>query len=123
MVGGPPVAKTADIYARPLFLTDCCCSVGYLLCLRFNKRNKLISSVGPVQNHSQQIHGLLKGIIKYAVDSGFQRDHRNPQLFLQRILFLHIFVLGNDKIRIAGQDLLGFRRLCVGTAHAAGFQP
>ena len=122
MVGGAPVAQSADVYTGLAVLGDISSSGGdfrRFLLNEFHQRRGLLLLR---EDLAQQLHGAGESVVKYALGAGLQGNDRHTQLLLKGILLLHILELGNDDIGAAGKDFFRFRGLCHGAAHAAGRQ-
>lgn len=65
---------------------------------------------------TEQGHALAECVVENAVRAGLERHDGHAELLLKGVLFLNILVFGDNNIGIAGENLLGLRRLSVGAA-------
>ena len=122
VVGGAPVAQTADIDGGLGILGDIRCAAAQLRCLGFHEGQQLRRPRLLAEYLAQQGDGAAEVVAEHTVHAGAQSDHRHAGLLLQGVRLVRVLVLGDDDIRRAGEDLLRLRRLCVGAAHTAGGQ-
>ena len=122
MVRGAPVAQPADVHAGPVLVRHTGSAAGELRSLAVDEGDELLCPLLPSEQLTQQLQGGPEGIVKYAVGAGAGGDDRYAHLLLQGVGLLHVLVLGDDDVWLAGEDLLRLRRLGVGAAHAAGGQ-
>ena len=122
MVGGAPVAQSADVYTGLAVLGDISSSGGDFRRFVLNEFYQRRSLFLLPEHLTQQLHGAGESVVKYALGAGLQGNDRDTQLLLKGILLLHILKLGNDDIGAAGKDFFRFRGLGHGAAHTAGGQ-
>ena len=122
VVGGAPVAKTADVGAGPVVIGRTGGAAGDLRRLGLNERDQRLSAILPAKQLAQQTERAGEGFGEHAVHTGPQGDDGHAHLLLEGISLLHVLVLGDDDVRLAGEDLLRLGGLRVGPADAAGGQ-
>ena len=122
MVGGAPVAQTADVNAGLVFLGDIRGSCGDFSSFCLYIGNQLFGLTFLSKNLTQQLHRTVECLIKDSLGTGLQSNNRHTQLLLERVFLLYILKLRDDDVRAAGQNLFRFRSLCHGAANTAGGQ-
>ena len=122
MVGGTPVAQTADIDAGPVGFRHIGGTPGDLRRLGLDEGDQLLGTACAVEHLPQQAQGAGERLGEHAVGAGTQGDDGHTHLLLESVGLLYILILRDDDIRLAGEDLLRLGRLCGGAAYAAGGQ-
>ena len=112
-------AETADIHGGLVRLGNISGTAGNLGAFVFDEGNKRLSLLLILEDGAKHAHGAEEVLVKYAAGTCLQGDDGHAELLLQGILFLNILILGDDDVRIAGENLLGFGSLGLGAANAA----
>ena len=120
MVRGAPVAKAADVHTGLVLVGDVGGALGDFGGLRRDEGYESFSLLFFAEDLAEQGHALAERVVKNAVRACLERHNGHAELLLQGVLFLDVLIFGDDDVGFAGENLLGFRRLSVGAADAAG---
>ena len=122
MVGRSPVAKSADVYSRPVLILYISGAGSDFGGFGINEADKLFGLFFIAEDGAEHCHRVFECVVKHTVGPGLERDHRHAELLLKCILLVDILILGDNDIRVAGEYFFGFRSLCIRTTDAAGGQ-